>query len=487
MQLGSPRDLIRRAAESHPDRLAVIAHDRELTYSQLAAEIAALSSRLRQLGVDSGVQVAQVLPNSVEFLIGYFAVLQAGGIAVPIPPATTTAELEVLLESSRTQLLITEAGSFPSIEEKGESLGMGIPRLLLLRIGSGKELFRIPHEDAGDIVVRQFSSGSTGQPKHMLKSAQNIAHDYWHFCATIGLQEGERFLGVAPFFHAYGALSFLSAFYLAGCVIILPRFFPGAVLEASVRHRPTVFLTTPPMLEVLGSCRLEQEEAEAFDALQACVCSTGRLQKGQHDAFFHRFGVPVNVMYGSTESLSATIDLDEGFEEGRVGRPFREVTVAVFDQAGGRCAPGETGRVGISSPAVCAGYVDDPDGSEQVFREGYLFPGDSGYLDSQGRLYLLGRSDIINIGGYKVDPLEVEMVIREALPVTEVFVLAGERSGLPVLRAVLEADPKQVTRSQVVSACRKRLSPHKIPVLVEIRERLERDANGKVLNSVLGD
>jgi long-chain acyl-CoA synthetase len=318
MQIGSPRDLIRRAAGSHPERTAAIAPDRELSYGQLAAEIAALSSRLKRMGVGRGVQVAQVLPNSIAFLVCYFAVLEAGGITVPIPPATTSAELEELLESSGIQLLITEAGSFPSTEGKGRPLEIDIPGLSFIKIGSGKELLSITFEDTGDIITRQFSSGSTGQPKHMLKSAENIAHDYWHFSATIGLQEGERFLGVAQFCHAYGALGFLTAFYLKGCVIALPRFIPGDVLEASVRHRPTVFLAVPPMVELLANCRLEEEEeGKAFDHLKNCICSTGRLNKEHQDAFLQRYQVPVSILYGSTESLSATIDLDEGFEEGR--------------------------------------------------------------------------------------------------------------------------------------------------------------------------
>lgn len=92
---------------------------------------------------------------------------------------------------------------------------------------------------------------------------------------------------------------------------------------------------------------------------------------------------------------------------------------------------------------------------------------------------------LINIGGYKVDQLEVERVVRESLPVRDVYVLAAVRAGLPVVRAVIEADPAQVTRSMVVEACRARLSSYKVPALVEIHERLERDANGKVLRASL--
>ena len=114
-----------------------------------------------------------------------------------------------------------------------------------------------------------------------------------------------------------------------------------------------------------------------------------------------------------------------------------------------------------------------------------MFPGDAGYLDAQGGLHLLGRSDILNIGGYKVDCLEVEEAIRSALAVSVVIVMEGERAGLPVVRALVEADPDRVTGSMVREACRKRLSPYKVPALVEVLPILPRDANGKIQRALL--
>ena len=106
-------------------------------------------------------------------------------------------------------------------------------------------------------------------------------------------------------------------------------------------------------------------------------------------------------------------------------------------------------------------------------------------LDDSGRLHVLGRSDVINVDGYKVDPVEVETVIRESLPVREVIVLEGWRGGAPAVRVVVEADPAEITRSMVVEVCRERLSPYKVPANVEIRERIDRDPNSKVLRASL--
>jgi acyl-coenzyme A synthetase/AMP-(fatty) acid ligase len=139
----------------------------------------------------------------------------------------------------------------------------------------------------------------------------------------------------------------------------------------------------------------------------------------------------------------------------------------------------------VRSPAACTEYEGDPDATARTFRNGYAFPGDRGYLDEAGVLHVIGRADVINVGGDKVDPLEVEAVIRDALPVADVVVLEGRRAGLPALRVIAEADPAQVTGAMIMALCRERLSPHKVPARVEVRERLPRDENGKVVRALL--
>jgi acyl-CoA synthetase (AMP-forming)/AMP-acid ligase II len=146
---------------------------------------------------------------------------------------------------------------------------------------------------------------------------------------------------------------------------------------------------------------------------------------------------------------------------------------------------GAIGRIAARSPAASAGYIGDPDSTPKVFHDGWVLPGDRGYLDQEGRLHVLGRDDVINIDGMKVDPLEVARAIRAALPVREVVVFAADRGGLPTLRAVVEADPARVTAKMVVEACRARLSNYKVPARVDVRNELERSGTGKILMSSL--
>jgi acyl-coenzyme A synthetase/AMP-(fatty) acid ligase len=209
------------------------------------------------------------------------------------------------------------------------------------------------------------------------------------------------------------------------------------------------------------------------------------LSRSAYETFLGRFGVPVRIEYGSTETTCAALKLDDGFAEGAVGRCIPGVEVRIFDDHGRTVPPGAVGRVGIRSAAACTAYASANHVLERI--DGHVFPGDKGRLDADGCLYVMGRDDVFNIGGYKVDRHEVEGVIRSGLPVRFVAVLPFMRAGQAALRAVIEADPAEVTAHAVAALCRERLSDYKVPARVDIFEALPRDANGKVLASALGD
>lgn len=461
------RELLRERSRRHGSRPAVVVADGAADYRELADRAAAAAAEIRACGVGTGAPIGLALPNSVAFLTWFFGILDAGGVVVPLPPSATPTE-------RRTRC-----------EEGGVGWIVSGPEALVRRTRAVSTPVAPASGAHGDVVAHQFSSGSTGRAKLILRTGENFSADAAHFGETLGVNAADRFLGVAPFHHAYGGLSFLAAFAAGASVVVLPRFLPGPVIETARRQRPTIFLATPPMIEVLGSCALAAGDEEAFRSVRHCVCSAGPLGRAAHDAFVARFGVPVRVQYGSTETLAATIDREGGFEEGRVGRPFDGVEVRVCDEEGNPLPPGVPGRVGVRSAAVCAGYANDLVETAARFRDGYAFPGDRGFMDDHGVLHLLGRSDVINVGGLKVDPNEVADVIRAGLPVTSVLVLAGRWCGAPAVCAVVEADPGVVTPAMVVGACRTQLSAYKVPARVVVVERIPTDESGKVIRSML--
>jgi long-chain acyl-CoA synthetase len=483
----SPRDVVRRHADAHGDRVAAIAGDARVTYGRLAERTGALAAALRRAGVGPGVQVAVMLSNSVSSIAWYYAVLEAGGIVVQLSPSLTGPEARDMIGASGAWFVAaTDAAFLPSdLDIPLERCSAPESEGCLWRVS--RDLPRIdttPWTGPG-YMTRRTSSGSTGRPKHVFKTEANLAFDLETYSAAFGFDRSDVFLGALPFFSPFGSYAFTLAMYIGACVTILPRFLPSAVLEAARRDRPTVFFASPAMIETLSTCVLGDGDETAFRTLKFCAAGGVQLRREVREAFRSRFGVPVHTQYGATESHTVAVDTDEPFVEGRAGRPLPGVEVRIVDEDDVTLPAGAIGRIAVRNPAASTSYIDDPESTAQVFRDGWVFPGDRGYLDSAGRLHLLGRDDVINIDGKKVDPLEVARVIREAVPIREVVVFAADRAGLPTLRAIVEADPLRVTAKMVVDACRARLSTYKVPTQVDVRDRLERNAAGKILMSSL--
>ncbi|MHA1107512.1 MAG: AMP-binding protein, partial [Alphaproteobacteria bacterium] len=120
---------------------------------------------------------------------------------------------------------------------------------------------------------------------------------------------------------------------------------------------------------------------DAFRDLRYCISSGAPLGRKVHEDFRARFGVSVCSYYGSNEAMGVSIDLEDDFEEGRVGHPFNGVTIGIFDEKGTRCPPETSGQIGIRTAAIFDGYVGDPGMTARAIRDGYFFPGDAGFLD----------------------------------------------------------------------------------------------------------
>jgi long-chain acyl-CoA synthetase len=474
----SPRDVVRRGADSHHDRIAAIAGDARVTYGELAERTGLLAAALRQAGVGPGVQVALMLPNAVASIVWYYAIAEAGGIVFQLP--------DLIGDSGAWFVAAPNAAFRPSeIDMPLEGCPAPEPEVSLWRVSRDlPQIDTTPWTGAG-YMTRRTSSGSTGRPKHVFKTEANLAVDMKNYSAWFGFDESEVFLGALPFFSPFGSYCFTLAMHLGACVTILPRFLPGAALETARRDRATVFFASPAMIDTLSTCVLKTGDETAFRSLKLCAAGGTHVYRDSCEAFRNRFGVPVYNQYGATESHTIAVDRDDAFVEGRVGRPLPWVEVRIVDDDDVPLPPGAIGRIAVRNPAASTGYIGDPEATAKVFRDGWVLPGDRGYLDSEGRLHVLGRDDLINIDGKKVDPLEVARAIREALPVREVLVFATDRAGLPALRAVVEADPTRVTAKMVVDACRTRLSAHKVPTRVDVHDRLERNAAGKILMSSL--
>jgi long-chain acyl-CoA synthetase len=197
----------------------------------------------------------------------------------------------------------------------------------------------------------------------------------------------------------------------------------------------------------------------------------------------------VRQLYGSTETGPITANMSDDpvstFES--VGAPVEGVKVEIFDDEGAPVPVGEIGEVTVSSPASSSGYAEADQASLEAFRDGRYFTGDLGRLDEDGLLYLEGRKKLlIEVGGYKVDPIEVEDVIVAHPSVSEAIVVGvpGEAEGEETVKAVV-VPGEDCEEGELISFCRERLANYKVPRTVEFRDEIPKSPLGKVLRKYL--
>lgn len=469
----APREILKHWAARSGGRIAIVTPEGgNLTYAELYALSLEAQDAASAAGVRAGDRVALSLPNSADYVMWIFAIVQAGATAVPMDPRLPDAEREGLLDDARCAFRIAPAeapaSGWRNVAEHGSCV-------IQRREGAPPW----PPGRLGHPIFVQFSSGSTSRPKHMLRQEPELAKCYNNIFVTLRLDLGVRYLALCPFYHAYGAQGLWATLFAGGTVMPVSRFMPATVIESALSFAPTLLLTTPQMVNALGRCHLKPGQEAAFAAVRDAICGGAVLAEEDHRRFRERFGVSLKIQYGSTETLSVTLVRDGSYVLGRVGHPYPDVEIAIFDQDGARLGPHQIGKVGIRSGGCCEGYGSDV-AEPLANHDGFVMPGDVGFLDARGELHLRGRDDVINIAGYKVAPAELETLIAGAFSIGYVRILPFDRGGVPALRAVIESQDPTISERAVIELCAQNLMAYKVPARVDIFERIPRNEGGKV-------
>jgi long-chain acyl-CoA synthetase len=341
--------------------------------------------------------------------------------------------------------------------------------------------------DAGQDVMYQFSSGSTGKSKRIARTHYNLVCEAEDLGATIGLSNKDRVLTVIPLFHTYGLGNCLLApIHAGGKIVILEEFRPREVIGVLEKEAITVFPGVPFMFSILADTLVDKEVN--FPSLRLCISAGAPLPRETFERFYKRYQIYVRQQYGSTETGPLAINLDENIvgSAESVGLPIRNVKAEIFSEDGNKLKNGEIGEVAVKSPAMTRGYFNAEAVTRESFRDGYFFTGDLGRKDEKGRLYIIGRKKLfINTATHKVDPSEVEDLLSSHEKVSEVVIL-GEKNhyGDEVVKAVIV--PKiECDETEIIEYCRGKIADFKIPRIVEFRKEIPKSPLGKVLRKYL--
>ena len=466
-------------AKRTPDAPAVVraATGSAVTWRELANQVGATAAAVSR-DVAPGDVVMLACPNDVRFVASYLAVLAAGACVFPVPPDATPAELSAVAERSGA------AGAI-GVDSAIHSLGV-------------KFHFPLPSRDAapGRLVARDTaragmllqSSGTTGLPKIVFRTAAALDAVAAQMVEAIGFTRDDRVLLCLPLCHSYGVEHGLLAPIFAGSrVHLCDGFDLNLVRNQFADAGITIFPGVPFMFEALA--RLEG--GETLPSLRRAYSAGGPLPPAVYDAFGSRYRVRVSQLYGATEIGSVTYGDPnaEGFDPAGVGRPMRGVSVRILDagdpRPGRPLPPGAEGHVAVSAVSMLSNYVGD---DTPTTVDGFFLTGDLGRLDPLGTLTITGRTKLlIDVGGRKVNPLEVEAVLAQH-PMVERCVVVP----VPVSDTVCRTKAIVVPRAGATLApdalrhfARDRLAAYKVPRVFEIRPTLPLSPTGKVLRHLV--
>jgi acyl-CoA synthetase (AMP-forming)/AMP-acid ligase II len=332
-----------------------------------------------------------------------------------------------------------------------------------------------------DAAYVKLSSGSSGAATGVALTADALAADDEQLASTMGLQASDRFLAAIPWSHSYGLSSLVLPALRRGSVLIVPKDGgPWAPLDAARSLGATVFPSVPIYLQTIASLA---EAPEWPESLRTVISAGAPLRAETAARFRDAFGRSAHVFYGASECGGICYDRDGGAAlRGTVGTPVDGVSIALPSAGAG----GE-GTVQVRSAAVGLRYL--PEAGDRL-GGGVFRSADLASWTSAGELALHGRADaVINAGGKKVHPAEVEAVllampgIRDAV----VYGVALAGSERETIRAVVACDPATTNYASIVSWCRARLAPHKVPRSIVLVDAIPRNARGKVDRAALAE
>lgn len=485
---------LEKSAFFFPDHPAINEGAVDTTYAQLNDRASRVATALMKMGIKPGQHVGLCAPNSADWLAFYFGVLKAGAVAVTYSSVLTGAELTILVNHAKPRFMLAGPERLRELQQLRDSAGLekiicpdgDLDMAHLVDKGAGS--FKALDRDRADVAAILYTGGTTGIPKGVMLSHQNINVSAHNVAYSERSTEVDRALCFLPFNHVFGQMHVMNATILsAGCLEILPTFDLDRVLEATGSGRitklfavPTVYtrlLTLEKLKEKLGRVRY------SFSAAASIPVEIIKQWK-------ERTGITISEGYGMTESASAvTYNHYHRHVAGSVGTAVHLVEVEIRDGKANRLENGQEGEICILGPNIMRGYLNNPEETRAAFwQDGWFRSGDIGILDADGYVFIVDRlKDMIITGGENVYPREVEeqLYTRPEVEECAVIGLPDKEWGERVAAFIVPKAGKSVVPEEIKAFLKSCLSPFKVPKEYVAVSELPKSPAGKILKREL--
>lgn len=513
--INNVNDLLGKRTDATPDKVFLISEvdGRSWSYSEFTTAVARTAQMLRGRGIRDRDVVSLLLPNSAEYIIGYFACWHLGAIAGPVNSHLKPEEVAWIVSNSQSKMLMTDDATVSS-----GRLGRCSDRVEIVTnwppADAGSDAADAEADITGDdeaIII--YTSGTTGKPKGCLLTHGNLIANARQITKWLGFGTDDRLLTVMPLFHMNAVtVTTMTALYAGGSTVVSQKFSASRFWDIVEKYQITSFGSVATMLSMLlqgrGPSEMDPEQYEdpRCESLRFAMCGSAPVPVEVLRKFEERFGVLVIEGYGLSESTCrATFNPpDENRRPGSCGKPIGN-EMRVVDEDDNDVPDGELGEIVLRGPNIFKGYFKNPEATAEAFRGGWFHTGDIGYRDADGYFFIADRkSDMIIRGGENIYPREIDDVLYTHLAVAHAAVIGvpDELYGEEVAAFIVLKDGYTQTETQVegglspgthvsaediINFCKLHLADFKCPKTVYFVDDIPKGPTGKLLKRELAN
>ena len=488
----NPGVLLNKLSEENGEKVAVVYKNEEITYETLNKRANKLANALIDAGLKTNDKVGVFLGNTPEFMVAYYAIQKAGGVAVPFDIRVSFEEIKNVLSFVEAKFIVTSPkfelpffDSLTNVNIKDDDIFINEKQV------SPKDLPIGVDSSEDDEAVYLLTSGSTGKPKLAILTLRNLQ------CFPMVMEElfdiKEKFSEVygmlLPMSHVSGPIICQELAYRGGTIVLFDRLDGDAILQSVEDNKISFAWGVVPIYTIVmqamdkRSYDLSSLKALAVMGMETPLYFLQKLTKAFPNA-------AIIQGYGLTETtgpITGVSPRDFLQKLGSIGKAASFMDVKIVDNNGNFLKTGEYGEIVLKGPAVMKGYFKNEEISREVIKDGWLHTKDVGYFDEDGYFYIAGRKDdMIITGGLNVFPVEIEEVLLKHPEVREVAVVGvpDEKRGA-IIEAVIAPKSDNISKQEILKYCKLHLAEYKCPKRVRIMESLPKTSTGKIARSAL--
>ncbi|OIW23468.1 acetyl-CoA synthetase-like protein [Coniochaeta ligniaria NRRL 30616] len=477
-----------------------------VTYEALIAEVSSFQQKLADIGITHGSPVSIATVNSYEFIVSFLAASWQRAIAAPLNPAYKQEEFEFYIDDVKSAIVLVPRGAYqagsPAVkaakkfnsaiaecywDDAKKTVALDVKDLGQLK---GKAKQGILQAQPDDVALVLHTSGTTSRPKVVPLSHRNLTRTMKNIQATYQLTPADRTMLVMPLFHVHGLLcALLAPLYSGGSMVVPAKFSANEFWNDFIEHKANWYTAVPTIHQIL----LKHPAPNPLPKIRFIRSCSSPLSPTVFHQLEETFKAPVLEAYAMTEAahqMTSNPLPPAKRKPGTVGIG-QGVEVVILDEAGNKLAQGKEGEISIRGENVTKGYLNNPSANASAYtKDGYFRTGDQGKLDEDGYVVITGRiKELINKGGEKISPIELDNVLTRHPAVSEAvsFAIPDDLYGQEIGVAIVLKPGQKLGQDDLRKWVGDKLAKFKVPKKVYFTDIMPKTATGKIQRRIVAE